>query len=340
MKLFTKLSLITTLISISQISIAQHNIHKNETLQKKQGTAYTFQKSNAAYQTLVNSISLNKGQTWYLPTFKIPVEFDFTMLGQKIDTFSMGNSGGTSLSYSASTFKVYYIDGINSDIQDRNMFTNNKPSVSPLSYKVEGSIGSRVLKVEWKNVGFYWEDDSLHTTNDFMNYQVWLYEGSNDVEYHYGNSKITNKGIDFLSFDGETYIGLELQDEESYYLKGDPANPTLTYTFDYQDNYPDSGTVYRFINTKNVAVKNTKSNINATLYPNPITENSVLEFKNIMLQNAEIKITDISGKEIFLANNINGSTINISKNNFNQGLYFYTVYDKNEGYLNGKFIVN
>jgi hypothetical protein len=41
-------------------------------------------------------------------------------------------------------------------------------------------------------VALWAEADSLGTYNQRMNYQVWLYEGSNIIEFHYGPNSITD----------------------------------------------------------------------------------------------------------------------------------------------------
>ena len=41
--------------------------------------------------------------------------------------------------------------------------------------------GRRVLKIEWKNAGIYEEYYDDKVSNDYINFQLWLYEGTNDI---------------------------------------------------------------------------------------------------------------------------------------------------------------
>src|SRR5688500_8504917 len=62
------------------------------------------------------------------------------------------------------------------------------PNLSPILMEVAGSPGSRIMKLEWRNAGFY-EDTSIGFTN-FVNFQIWIHEISGNIEYHYGASYV------------------------------------------------------------------------------------------------------------------------------------------------------
>ncbi len=68
-------------------------------------------------------------------------------------------------------------------LADRN-FSLIGDSQSPLSYKVEGTAGSRTLKLEVKNAGLEDETESEISTH-FINYQIWFYEADGAIEYHF-----------------------------------------------------------------------------------------------------------------------------------------------------------
>lgn len=67
-----------------------------------------------------------------------------------------------------------------------------------------------------------------------MNFQLWLYEGTNIIEYRYGPSSINNPKF---SFEGSTgphvslltsfNIDTQLLEDIGYFMSGDPANPTV-----------------------------------------------------------------------------------------------------------------
>lgn len=80
---------------------------------------------------------------------------------------------------------------------------------SPISYKVEGNAPGRIFKVEWKNAGFQQEEANLGTKNDSTNFQLWMYEGSNDIEFRMGPNLITDPAVNFY---GDFGPGSYLQD--------------------------------------------------------------------------------------------------------------------------------
>lgn len=77
---------------------------------------------------------------------------------------------------------------------------------------------------------------------------------------------------------------------------------------------------------------------NSIVFPNPITEYSILKFDNERQENYIIEIFLSNGK---LINTIQtkSSKIEISKTEYIKGLYFYRIYDE-KSYSCGKFIIN
>jgi hypothetical protein len=144
-------------------------------------------------------------------------------------------------------------------------------SLSPLSYKVEGNTGSRILKIEWKNVGSY---DEGAPYNMFMNFQMWLYEGTNIIEYHYGPSMINNPFVFYYEETG-AYIGFLTIDDVNYdflnihLLNGPAATPVLSVNEAAINGTPANGTIYRFspVTLDISAISAVSSSV--SLYPNP-----------------------------------------------------------------------
>ena len=61
--------------------------------------------------------------------------------------------------------------------------------VSPISYATEGEAGSQIFKLQYKNAGFLGEEpDTSGLLPSSINFQIWFYEGSNDIEIHFGPS--------------------------------------------------------------------------------------------------------------------------------------------------------
>jgi len=243
--------------------------------------SYDFNVSSKPYNDLVEGTSLNNGQIWDDPGYAVPIGFDFQIGPYIFNTIYIVDwSVGGVLSSKANDVGVAsLLSPIAQDIIDLGFWGG--ASQSNLSYKTEGTIGNQILKIEWNNAGFV---GSGSPNTDFMNFQVWFYEGSNIIEYRYGSSEI-NFPED--SFEGESgpivffipSINIEtemLEGEDAYFLSGDPSSPTVIVVEpgnepqepieSLQGMIPD-GTVYTFT-PKDLSVGNFET-IDFAVYPNP-----------------------------------------------------------------------
>jgi len=305
-----KLILITTIVITSMADVlgqSNSKILKRDGLRNKadngylknnavSGNDYFFFKTTGTYVDLTGAISVNNNQLWDDPEYVIPIGFDFDLYDITIDSlyFGVGLGGFVSSIFDENYEAQYFISAFETDLVDRGDITGI--SQSPISYKVEGSPGTRVVKVEWKNAGFYEEGDLLGTLNDYINFQLWLFEGSNDIEMHFGPNMITDPTINYY---GETgaYIGLLDYDlTKAYLLSGDPGNPILVDTLDCLNGTPSNGTVYKFSkNTVGIEVPN--SIVPTTnVYPNPT--NGIFTVKHISGKTSPYQIIDFTGKVI------------------------------------------
>ncbi len=294
---------------------------------------YTFETENIPYEDLTGSISLSNGNSWDDPGYSIPIGFDFTISTHTFNTIYVveWGAGGTLSSNPNDTGTLPIFIPI---IQDIISLGNS----SPISYKIEGTTGNQILKIEWIHFGFF--DDS--TNNDYMNMQLWLYEGSNIIEYRYGTSQINNPNE---SFEGETgpIIGLltsynldtDTLEDNAYFISGDPTNPTLTVIEANQTNTIPaingtipSGTVYRFI-PETLTTTDFKFP-KTTIFPNPtsdlLTVTSPSEIENITIYNTLGKIISKQKK---------APQINVSS--LNKGIYIIEIKSKS-GIDRHKFI--
>jgi hypothetical protein len=98
-------------------------------------------------------------------------------------------------------------------------------------YKVEGSVGDRVLTIEWRgNEGYnYYSDGSIG------NFQIRLYERTSNIEWHYGPNSL-NIGYYFYS----ALVGIKDLGEYYYYSGTQPTNSTR--------NTPEAQRYYLFNN--------------------------------------------------------------------------------------------
>jgi hypothetical protein len=120
------------------------------------------------------------------------------------DEFSIANIGFTfnylGTSYTALTISTNGWASLNqtgaSSSDNSNLFTSTAPNttltpwydnltVDPsgtISYKTEGTPPDRIFIVEWKNILTFWKQ-----ANSRINFQVKLFESSNNIEFHYGD---------------------------------------------------------------------------------------------------------------------------------------------------------
>ena len=204
-------------------------------------------------------------------------------------------------------------------------------SLSNLSYKTVGTKGSRILKIEWRNVGFYNEIADDNTSTDYMNFQIWLYE-IGKIEMHVGPSLITQPELSYNGIDGATtmlYSAFDHTDEFStgvmYGMEGAPTNPTWVVFEDGEQlptlaaNMPN-GIVYSFSQeSADVAGLQSIDNNAISLYPVPTQNelNFTLNNDQVVLQ---VQIVNQNGQVVqALADN----TSNVSA--LPAGIYFLQI---------------
>ena len=299
---------------------------------------YNFEADNNTYQDLTNATILATGD-WDDPGFNIPIGFDFQLGTFNFNTISIADwsSGGIVSTVNSATGTIPIMLIIGQDIVSLSNTT------SPISYITTGTAGNKIFKLEWKNFGFF--DDS--TSSDFMNMQLWLYEGSNIIEYHYGNTSINNPAE---SFEGETGPSIALITgynmdideitDETYILSGNPVNPNVLiyHAGDSGDSTAidgaiPSGTIYRFIpqNTNSITDFNS---LNVRLYPNPSKKYINIELKNNLLIK-KIELYNNLGKIILSLKNTS-KLIDISY--LPNGIYFIKIKDSNDNFILKSFI--
>jgi hypothetical protein len=238
---------------------------------------YTFDASLGLYEDLDHSTSLNDTMTWHNPHFDIPIGFDFTLYDKTIQKIILNGFGwgGSLTSKSKGIYTLLIAYG--SDLVDRgyNIVSDSitPESKSDISYQLDSVNHKKILKIQWKNVGFYPElaDDSI--SSDYTHFQLWLYEGSNDIEWHFGPSRISKPKLCYNSLSGP-YIalfpmfdhGINAVLGKRYVLRGDPTNPEVLWVDNQNPHHingtiPD-GTIYRF-RRKSIGIANRslKSNL-------------------------------------------------------------------------------
>ena len=80
-----------------------------------------------------------------------------------------------------------------------------------------------------------------------------------------------------------------------------------------------------------VGINEPKESLNAhvLVFPNPTIDKFYLQLDQ-ELQNAQIKLVDANGREVYEMNHINGNNIEMKATNLKAGVYFIQIYDKNK----------
>jgi hypothetical protein len=274
-----------------------------------ENTFYTFSLQSSPYTVLSNPTALTTA-TWDddIPTVTLP--FPFQVFGHPADQLIFDGLGGEMFAVNALTQDTLPLVGPYAmDLCDRGHNTNTM--LSPISYKTEGNTGSRIFKLEWKEAGSFLEVDSLATTNAVMHIslQMWLYEGSNRIEFRYGANNIPNPALFYEGEDG-AIVGLGALNQAgnlvlAELLSGAASAPQLQSGGLPQPltGTPAPNTVYRF-NPPGSGTGLFESDLSQRLiaYPNPTRDGIWIRntgTKNIApIQGSKAHILDVQGRSV------------------------------------------
>ena len=222
-----------------------------------------------------------------------------------------------------------YFDPLNSFIMYRGYY--DTASISPLSYKIEGATGNRILKLEAKNVGFEDEDWYYETLNRYISYKIWFYESDNSIEYRFGQTNISATDIpDILG----SWIPVFSVSDENYegtggYLDGNPVSPTYAeISLDSDIEEPigfttpvAANTVYRF-SVNQLSIKD-QDKVEFSMYPNP-TENTLhLTFSETI--DKMYSIYDMTGRRVLHGAIDHQQSSQIDVSNLSNGSYVLRI---------------
>lgn len=293
-----------------------------------QAQTYNFSVSTGTYTDLSGSTSVNEGSTWDDPEFIVPIGFDFQLFDTTLSELVLGDGifgGLRSVDMNSGLWPavIYY----GSDFVDRGYEVGQGSAVtgslSNISYLVEGDTGSRICKIEWNNAGFYFELADDNVSEDFTNLQIWLYEGTNEFEIHFGPSSISQPFLSFLGATGPGFVlisSIDINtddiDDEAYSLTGDSSSPVMEEItsiyddLDYIEGNAPEGTIYRFSrNTTGLA--EIQQPVSFSVYPNPAKDQFSVVIENDEVEVEAISILDNHGRLVKLAA-ANVNQINVS----------------------------
>lgn len=262
--------------------------------------AYTFSAQTAAYVPLTGTTSLTGNTIWDDPSITIPMPFAFTAQGQQVDSLLLDGLGGSLIGLRNNQAIFAVIAPFEVDLIDRGY--DSSTALSPISYRVDGTAGNRILKIEWKEVGSYGEYDATGgVLAMYISFQTWIYEGTNVIEYRYGANTINNPAI-FYEGDLGAIIGTALTDGTPAnvvvnLVSGPVANPVFGVALLSLNGTPANGTMYRLTpigSSSSVSENSLAQKISA--WPNPVTDVLNLELKNE--QQAQIALYNLQGQKV------------------------------------------
>lgn len=292
---------------------------------------YTLSVHNQTYQPLTNGTSLNDTVIWDDELYTIPIGFTFNMDGKAMTQAFLAEDNFVA-SDTAGNVNVFFFTDM--DLYDRGN-VSGMATQSPVRYELTGATGSRILKMEIANAGIYEEDFIYGTNNDSVYIQVWLYEGSNIVEFRYGPSNISHYS-DYFVNTGSPIGGYiknisvsTMNPDMAYYFKGNYLTPVIDSTPSLSgfvgglNVYPINGTVYRFT-PKPVGV----NSVAAGLEQISLAGNTVLN--NVIINNsgsepATYKTFSLNGAMVQNAGVINPGKNSIDISNLSSGVYMLQV---------------
>ncbi|MBK9256291.1 MAG: T9SS type A sorting domain-containing protein [Saprospiraceae bacterium] len=178
-----------------------------------------------------------------------------------------------------------------------------------------------------------------------INFQVWIYEGSPYIEFHYGPSDFQSELDSLSDFENSiiapliaTYYNLENDEVEMWVLEGSMENPVIRKTnfIDTNgdetdivglDDYPTDGTVYRFYLGASVAKEFWANLSDITIQSNMTSEYIRLVSSDLNHdKNINVVITDINGKVVSTGNFRAFDQIDVRS--LSTGQYFVKVQEK------------
>lgn len=230
-------------------------------------------------------------------------------------------------------------------LQNRAMAAGSN-EMSDISTKIEGDVGERIMKIQYRNAGLAGEIDSLGVSTDFVNFQLWLYEATNAIEIHYGNYQITNENISFEGASGPSF-GMYMIEEEiletgdpdvAIFLENDPMSPDLMReTSDVESRalsgMPPTGMIYTLS-----PIADTTSTTNTTeilwmegvdVFPNPTAGTLQISVENQDLVGADYVLTSMTGKVIAQGEAVEQAEISLL--GLPAGTYFLRMQKGNNG---------
>ena len=278
--LFITLLVIFNTQAQSNSKSKSHFFKNPSALQRQQGTfIYDLATSMEPYVELTGATSINNGEIWDDPEYVINLPFEF-LLNETIVTSLQFFGLGALFEAPTGVPDVYTnIFPFEVDLLDRGELEGLE-SLSPISYKVDGNPGSRIYKLEYKNAGSYAEYAEMNTMDMYINFQMWLYEETNMIQFRFGPSSIDDPALFYEDLSG-AFIGTGDYDEANdilfngHFITGDAANPSMSAQFFPIDGTPADGMVYTLYISTPITIDIAAEQVTSYCAPNGSLEANV-----------------------------------------------------------------
>ncbi|MBA3828817.1 MAG: T9SS type A sorting domain-containing protein [Taibaiella sp.] len=285
--------------------------------------------TGSPYTSLTGATAMNSSTPWdSTQSFSASIPFTFQVDVTTTPVFYLHKENGFSVDTSTNAllhgFLMY-----SAALVDRGIAAGT--SASPITYKTEGTAPSRIFKVQVANAGFAKEYANFSTLNDFVNFQIWLYEGTNVIEMHYGTSHITsgNESLYFPATGGSPVLGYSYRqnrygDGTLYMPAGFPTSITLDSINYHFYNVTHTGqTVLGSLDNLTIRFSPIRLGIGNTTMKN-IAVYPTTSRNEIIVDNAAgttYEVISVSGKTTGVSGSITGNSTHINTIALPTGMY-------------------
>lgn len=296
---------------------------------------YILTVDQAEYTPLVETIAATDG-VWDDLDIQTPLGFPFQLWGQSTSTlFWYGELTAFNVAGLPAASNTPFLIAYGADLIDRGY--DSGISQSPISYKTEGEPGNRIFKMQWANAGFFYDDSNT----SFTNLQVWLYEGSNVIELHFGPTEVEDPSV--FDFTGpligfmDEYSLIDDVFQNVFYLTGPVEHPTVVQsTFSQIDTIsstlhsaPGNGLIYRFTPGVSATGNPQLSDNGIRVYPTLASDAISIALNDptatILQKGLYYNMFDALGKTV-RSGQITNDTERVEIKNLAGGLYYVSIY--------------
>ena len=313
---------------------------------------YAFSTFTSSYQPITGT-SLSSGTKWDDPFYSIILGFEFKLYSDHGTTINLLGGSGVTFNNNPNSTIMTIMSPIFEDICDRAFdpsidMEGDPGGISDISYTVTGQAGSHICKIQVDNAGFFGEVDAGGASVSFVNFQVWLYEGTNDIEFRFGAVNIQNPSINldnpsgFICGLAETVNLNTANNQSSNVLSGPHANPSMV-ALNASGNQVvtgpiQSGRVYKFarFNPNPVGISSIGSSDQFSLFPNPVSKTLYCKGDPERMKDGYIYFYSMDGRLV----STKKLEPEMDLSEINKGVYFIKIQSNNKEYpYSGKLIV-